>query len=322
MKAIRATEFGGPKVLSLVDIPTPTPGAGDVLVRVAAAGVNYMDVGQRAGRRPGTTPPFIPGGEASGTVEAVGEGVTDLAPGDRVMFAMVPDTYAEFAVAPAARALRVPPEIELVEAGAIPLQGLTAHYLLHEFAPVGPGTIVLVHAVAGGMGLLLTQWATHLGAHVIGTTSTTAKAERAKAAGARDVILYTQSDFAEEVKRITGGRGADLILDAVGKSTFPGDLEAVRTRGHVVVYGAASGQIDPISPNALAPRALTVSGGSLFNFVATRDELVRRTTDVMTGIREGWLKLTIDRRMPLAQAADAHRALEARETSGKLLLVP
>jgi NADPH2:quinone reductase len=322
VKAIRATEFGGPEVFSLVDVPMPEPSSGEVLVRVATAGVNYMDIGQRAGRRPGTTPPFIPGGEASGTIEAVGDGVTDFKPGDRVTYAMAPATYAEYAVAPAGRLIHVPDDIDLTDAGAVVLQGLTAHYLLHEFVPVGPGTTVLVHAVAGGVGLLLAQWASHLGAHVIGTTSTPEKAAAATAMGARDVILYTQTNFADEVKRITGGRGVDLVLDAVGKTTFPGDMEAARIRGHIVIYGNASGPIDPISPNAFSPKGLTVSGAGLAQFTATRAELDRRAADLFAGVRAGWLTVTIDRILPLDQAADAHRALEGRETSGKLLLVP
>jgi NADPH2:quinone reductase len=235
---------------------------------------------------------------------------------------MAPATYAEYAVAPAWRLIKLPDGIDLVDAGAIPLQALTAHYLIHEFRRIGPGSVVLVHAAAGGMGLLLTQWATHLGAHVIGTTSTDAKAAKAKAAGARDVILYTQTNFADEVKRITGGEGADLILDAVAKATFPGDLEAVKIRGNIVVYGAASGQADPISPNALSARAATVSGAGLAHFTRTAEEIAARAADVFTGIKEGWLTFAIDRKLPLAQAADAHRALEARETSGKLLLIP
>lgn len=321
MKAILVSAFGGPEVLTIAEIERPEPKAGEALVRIAAAGVNYMDVGQRRGR-PGQQIPYTPGGEASGTVEAVGAGVTTVKPGDRVMYAVVPGSYAEFAAVPADRLIEIPDELDLVTAAAVPLQGMTTHYLLHEFRKVGPGTTVLVHAVAGGVGLLLTQYATHLGAHVIGTTSSEEKAAKAKAAGARDVILYTQTNFVDEVKRITNGRGVDLVLDAVGKTTFPGDLEALRTRGHVVIYGAASGQADPIVPNSLSPRALTVSGASLGNFIATREELLRRAGDVLAGVRDGWLKLTIDRVLPLAQAAEAHRALESRATSGKLLLTP
>jgi NADPH2:quinone reductase len=194
--------------------------------------------------------------------------------------------------------------------------------LLHEFAPVGRGTTVLMHAIAGGVGLLVAQIGTHLGAHVIGTTSSEAKAAKARAAGARDVILYTQSDFVAEAKRLTGGKGVDLILDGVGKTTFAGDLEAVRTRGTVVIFGASSGPADPIVPNSLMGRALTVSGGSLGNFLTTREELLRRTGDLFAGLREGWLKLTIERTLPLAQAAEAHRLIESRTTSGKLVLTP
>jgi NADPH2:quinone reductase len=324
MKAIRVSAFGGPSVLTLTDIERPTPKAGEALVRVAAAGVNFMDIGQRAGRRAGTALPFTPGGEASGTVESIGEGVTSVKPGDRVMYAMGPNgTYAEFVAVPATLLVNVPPEIDLIQAAAIPLQGFTAHYLLHDFRPVGPGSIVLMHAVAGGVGLLVTQIATHLGAHVIGTTSSQEKAAKAKAMGARDVIIYTETNFPAEVKTITGGKGVDLILDSVGKTTFPGDLEAVRSRGQIVVFGAASGPVDPFSPNAaLAGRALTVSGASLGNFIGTRPEIERRAEFLMGGLREGWLKLSIEAVLPLAKATEAHTLLESRKTSGKLLLTP
>ena len=324
MKAIRVSAFGGPSVLTLTDIERPTPKAGEALLRVAAAGVNFMDIGQRAGRRAGTALPFTPGGEASGTVESVGEGVTSVKPGDRVMYAMGPNgTYAEFVAVPATLLVTVPPEIDLVQAAAIPLQGFTAHYLLHDFRPVGPGSIVLMHAVAGGVGLLVTQIATHLGAHVIGTTSSQEKAAKAKTMGARDVIIYTETNFPAEVKTITGGKGVDLILDSVGKTTFPGDLEAVRSRGQIVVFGAASGPVDPFSPNAaLSGRALTVSGASLGNFIGTRPEIERRAEFLMGGLREGWLKLSIEAVLPLAKATEAHTLLESRKTSGKLLLTP
>jgi NADPH2:quinone reductase len=324
MKAIQVAAFGGPEVLTLVDVERPAPKAGEVLVRVAAAGVNFMDIGQRAGRRAGQPLPFTPGGEASGIVESVGSGVTDVKPGDRVMYAMGSGgSYAEFVVVASTSLVPVPPEMDLVQAAAFPLQGFTAHYLLHDFRTVGPGTTVLVHAAAGGVGLLLTQYATHLGAHVIGTTSSQEKAAKATAMGARDVIVYTETNFADEVKKITGGKGVDLILDAVGKTTFPGDLEAVRSRGLIVVYGGASGQVEPFSPNvALSGRALTVSGASLTNFISTREEILRRAGDLLSGVRAGWLKLTIERVLPLEKAAEAHALLESRKTSGKLLLTP
>ena len=324
MKAIRVSAFGDANVLTLTDIEQPVPKAGEALVRVAGIGVNYTDILQRAGRRPGQALSFTPGGEASGTVECVGEGVTGVKAGDRVMHATGLDgTYAEFVTVPANLLVPVPREIDLVQAAAIPLQGFTAHYLLHDFVPVGPGTTVLVHAVAGGVGLLLTQIASRLGAHVIGTTSSQEKAAKAKAMGARDVILYTEKNFAAEVKLITGGTGVDLILDSVGKTTFPGDLEAVRSRGHIVVYGVASGPIEPFSPNAaLSGRSLTVSGANLGNFISTRTEIERRAEFLLSGLRDGWLKLRIESVLPLAKAGEAHTLLESRETSGKLLLTP
>jgi len=321
MKAVRVDAFGGPDVLHVSDVPRPKPAAGEALVHIAVAGVNYMDVGNRRGR-PGAQPGFILGGEGAGTIESLGAGVTGVRVGDRVMYAMAPGSYAEYAVVPAVRLVPIPADVTFEQAAALMLQGTTAHYLLHDFAPVGPGTTVLVHAVAGGVGLLLTQIGTHLGAHVIGTTSSPAKAAKARAAGARDVILYTETDFVAETKRITGGKGVDLILDAVGKTTFAGDLEAVRVRGTIVVYGGSSGQPDPIVPNILMGRAITLSGGSLANFIATREELLRRTDFLFAGLRAGWLKLTIDHVFPLAQAAEAHRLLESRTTSGKLLLTP
>jgi NADPH2:quinone reductase len=320
MKAIRITAFGGPEVLTLADVERPTPKAGEALVRIAAAGVNFMDTGYRSGRRAGQTVPFTPGGEASGTVESIGAGVTEVKPGDRVMYAMIIGSYAEFATVPASSLVLVPPEIDLVSAAAIPLQGFTAHYLLHDFRKVGPGTTVLVHAVAGGVGLLLTQYASHLGAHVIGTTSSEEKAAKAKAMGARDVIIYTQTNFADEVKKITGGKGVDLILDSVGKTTFPGDLEAASIRGNIVIYGASSGQAEPVSPNAFSARALTVSGAGLNHFIPTRADILRRADDVLAGLRAGWLKLTIEHALPLEKASEAHKLLESRATSGKLLL--
>jgi len=321
VKAVQADHAGGPEVLTLADVAQPEPKSGEVLVHLAASGVNFMDVGVRTGRRSGVTFPLIPGGEGAGTIERVGDGVTSYAPGDRVMFAMTQATYAEYAIAPVARLTRVPDGMDLVDAAALPLQGMTAHYLLHEYAPVGPDSTVLVHAVAGGVGLLLTQWARHLGARVIGTTSTEEKAAKARAAGANDVILYTQTNFADEVLRLTGGRGADLVLDAVGKTTFPGDMECTRVRGHIVVYGGASGQAEPVSPNSYAARGLHVSGAGLAHYTRTPEEIERRMNAVFAGVREGWLRQTIDRTFPLAQAADAHRAIEGRATSGKLLLL-
>ncbi len=314
------TAFGGPEALVLTEVPRPAPRAGEALIKLAAAGINYTDISQRSGKRPGLTAPFSPGVEGAGIVEEIGAGVTEVSAGDRVMYAMIPGSYAEYAVVPSKSLVHVPGEIDLVEAAAIPLQGFTAHYLLHEFRTIGPGSTVLIHAVAGGVGLILAQYAKHLGARVIGTTSTDEKAAKAKALGADDVIIYTKTDFAEAVKTLTSGKGVDLILDAVGKTTFPGDMHAVAPRGNIVVYGAASGQADPVSPNSFSAKAISVSGAGLNSFIATRADLLRRADDVLAGIKAGWLKITIDRILPLADASEGHRLLESRATSGKLLL--
>jgi NADPH2:quinone reductase len=230
------------------------------------------------------------------------------------------DTYAEAIVAEAERLIPLPDGLSFEQGAAFPLQGMTAHYLLHEFRRLGPGSVVLVQAAAGGMGGLLVQWAKHLGATVIGTVSTEAKARTVRASGADHVILYTEQDFVTETKRITEGRGADLIIDGVGKTTFNGDLEAAAVRGHIVIFGATSGPADPVSPNALMPKSLTVSGGMLPNYLRTAEELQRRANDVLAGIRAGWLQLKLGRVLPLAQAAQAHELLENRKTEGKLVL--
>ncbi len=320
MKAIRVEKQGGPEVLKLQEVaPLEAPGPGQAVVRIVTAGVNFVDVGQRRGTYPRQVP-FTPGLEGSGVVESVGEGVRNVKPSDRVAFTGLPDAYSEAILAEAARLIPLPEEFTFEEGAAFPLQGLTAHYLIHEFRQPVPGSFVLIHAAAGGMGGLLVQWAKHLGASVIGTVSTEAKARTARASGADHVILYGEQDFAAEAKRITEGRGADLIIDGVGSTTFKGDLEAVAVRGHIVIFGAASGPADPVSPNALMPRALTVSGGSLQNYLRTPEELMQRAKDVIAGIRAGWLKLNIGRVLPLAQAAQAHELLESRKTEGKLLL--
>jgi NADPH2:quinone reductase len=319
MNAIRIPRFGGPEVLELQDLPKPQPGPGEALVRIAMAGVNYRDVYERVGRY-GGTPPMTAGAEGAGTVESVGEGVTDLAPGARVAFTNILGAYAEYVVAPAERLIPLPDDVSFETGAAFPLQGMTAHYLVHEYYDITPGTNVLVHAAAGGVGLLLVQMLKAMRARVIATTSTEAKAQIVRDAGADDVILYTQTNFADETKRLTDGRGADLVLDGVGKTTFPQSLEAVRTRGTVVLYGSASGPADPFPPNSLQARSLTIAGGTLPNFLATRDELMRRATDVLGLIRAGKLNLKIDRVLPLAAAAEAHRLIESRTTSGKLLL--
>lgn len=322
MKAIRATRAGDPSVLQLEDIPQPKPGAGEALVRVHVAGVNFADIYMRNGAARLPIPfPFTPGIEGAGIVEALGEGVSEVKAGDRVAYAtMSIGSYAEYHAVKAAQLAPLPKELSYEEGAAVILQGLTAHYLLHEFYPVKRGSTVLVHAAAGGMGLILIQWLKHLGAVAIGTVSTEAKAKVARDSGADHVINYTTQDFAEEAKKITGGKGVDYIIDGVGKTTFTKNLDALRNRGWATVYGMASGPAEPVVPNSLMTKALTISGGSLFNFMVTRDELLGRARDVFTGVREGWLKLHIDRSFPLVQAAEAHRLLETRQTTGKLIL--
>jgi NADPH2:quinone reductase len=320
MKAIRVEQAGGPEVLKLQDIaPVEEPGPGQAVVKIAAAGVNYLDVQQRSGRYP-VALPFTPGLEAAGVVESMGNDVTNVKPGDRVAYTGQPGAYAEASAVAASSLIPLPDQFTFEQGAAIPLQGMTAHYLIHEFRKPKAGDVVLVHAAAGGMGLLLTQWARHLGAHVIGTVSTEEKAQAAREAGANDVIDYTKNDFAAEAKRLTHGQGVDIIFDAVGKTTFPGDLQAVKTRGQIVIFGGASGPADPIVPNMLMGRAITVSGGSLQNFTTTREETLRRATDVIRGLQEGWLKMRISHVFPLAQASEAHRLLEGRATMGKLVL--
>jgi NADPH:quinone reductase len=321
MKAIRVTRAGDPNVLQPEDIPRPQPGPGEALVRVHVAGVNFADIYFRNGSARIPTPfPFTPGIEGAGVVEAVGEGVSEVKAGDRVAYASGPGSYAQYQVVKAMQLAPLPKELSFESGAAAILQGLTAHYLLHEFYPVKRGSTVLVHAAAGGMGLILVQWLKHLGAVAIGTVSTEAKARIARQAGADHVIHYTTEDFAEEAKHITGGKGVDYIIDGVGKTTFTKNLDALRHRGWATIYGMASGPAEPVVPNSLMTKALTISGGSLFNFIATRQELLVRAGDVFSGLQEGWLTLHIDRTLPLAEAAEAHRLLETRQTTGKLIL--
>lgn len=323
MKIIEVDNTGGPEVLGLRDIGgLEPPSPGQALVRVVFAGVNFMDVGQRRGTYPHEVP-FTPGVEASGVVESIGDDIVgDVKPGDRVAYTGEPGAYAEASLVRTDRLIPLPDDISFEQGAAFPLQGMTAHYLIHEFRRPGPGDFVLIHAAAGGVGLLLVQWAKHFGANVIGTTSTEEKAARAREAGADHIILYTKQDFTKETRRLTGDHGADLIIDGVGKTTSRGNLDAVATRGQIVVFGAASGPADPIPPNMLTAKSISLSTGKLGDFIATRAELLRRANDVIQGIREGWLKLHIDCILDLEDAAEAHTLLENRETSGKILLAP
>lgn len=319
MKAIQIKQNGDISVLQMQDLTQPQPGKGEALVHLKAAGLNFIDIYMRVGRYPRQLP-FTPGLEASGIVAQVGPGVTEVKVGDRVAYTGNIGSYAEYNVVPAAQLIPLPKELSFEQGAAFPLQGMTAHYLLHEYYRVKPGDYVLVHAAAGGVGLLLVQWLKHLQAKVIGTVSTEDKAKIARAAGADHVILYTQQDFVAETKKITGDKGAAYIIDGVGKSTFTKNLEAVCDRGWICIFGSASGPAEPLAPNALQAKSLTLSGGSLFNYLNTREELLRRAQDVLKGLREGWLKLRIDHVFSLEQAAEAQRALEGRQTVGKVIL--
>ncbi|MGK5595075.1 MAG: quinone oxidoreductase family protein [Parachlamydiaceae bacterium] len=319
MKAIVVHQNGGPEVLHPQETEVGRPGRGQVLVRLAAAGVNFIEIYQRKGIYLRQLP-YIPGSEAAGTVEEVGKEVTLVKKGDRVAYAHQPGAYAEASIVNQDSLIPLPDDFSFIEGAAFPLQGMTAHYLLHEFYTIKPNDVVLVHAAAGGMGLLLVQWAKHLGAKVVGTVSNEKKAEAAKKAGASEVIFYTKADFAKEIKKLTNGHGANLIIDGVGKNTFQGNLEAAARRGHIVIFGAASGPADPISPNVLMARSLSLSGGNLSNFILSREELIRRAEAVIKGIKEKWLHLNIGHILPLAQAYEGHRLLENRENIGKVVL--
>ena len=327
MHAIQMTEHGGPDVMKWTELPTPVPVKAEVLVRLEAAGVNFIDVYFRTGAY-ATELPAIPGLEGAGVVEAIGPEVTTLRPGDRVAWsdrvgASPGGSYATHVIVPEARAVPVPAEVDPPVAAAAMLQGMTAHYLSHTTFPIGRGYSCLVHAAAGGVGLLLCQMAKRRGARVIGTVSTAEKAALAKKAGADDVILYTQMEFAPEVKRLTGGRGVDVVYDSVGKTTFEKSLDALCPRGMLVLFGQSSGRVSPFDPQILNTKgSLFLTRPSLYHYVRTREELLARALDVLSSVKSGALDMRIGATFPLARAADAHRALEGRETSGKIVLVP
>jgi NADPH2:quinone reductase len=322
MNAVQVTKTGGPEVLVAAEVARPVAGEGEALLSVAAAGVNFIDVYIREGRYPATLP-FVPGQEAAGTVVEVGGGVTGFKPGDRVAWCGVPGTYAEFAVAPVARLVPVPDGLDLRQAAAAMLQGMTAHYLAHSTFPIKPGDTVLVHAGAGGTGLLLTQMAKRLGARVFTTVSTEEKAQLSLQAGADEAIQYTEVDFADKVKELTGGKGVDAVYDSVGKSTFDKSLTCLRPRGTLVLFGGASGAVPPFDLIRLSTMgSLYITRPTLKDYVASREDLEARSGDVFRWIGDGSLKLRIEHSYPLAEAGDAHRALEARKTTGKILLLP
>jgi NADPH2:quinone reductase len=322
MKAVRVHAPGGPEAMKLEDVPEPTPKAGEAVVTVDAAGLNYIDVYQRSGLYK-LDMPLTLGLEAGGTVTAVGQGVTEVKTGDRVAYTGVPGAYAQSAAVPAARLVVLPQGVSTRQGAAAMLQGMTAHYLACTTYPLKNGDTCLVHAAAGGVGLLLCQMAKMRGARVIGTVSTEEKAKLAREAGADEVILYTRQDFEAEVKRITGGKGLQVVYDSVGKTTFEKGFNILAPRGMMVLYGQSSGGVAPLDVGILAAKgSLFLTRPSLFAYTATREELVQRAGDVLGWIRDGKLRLRMEFEFPLKDAAAAHKALEGRQTTGKVLLVP
>lgn len=322
MKAIVVRRHGGPEQLEYSDWDIPTLGPREVIVEVRAAGVNYIDTYHRTGLYP-AEPPFIPGMEGAGVVTAIAPEVTEVAAGDRVAWAMTRGSYAQYAIVPASKLVKIPDGVSFDLAAASMLQGMTAHYLTHSTFPLKAGDTALVHAAAGGTGLLIVQMAKMRGARVLGTTSTAEKGELARQAGCDEVILYTQTDFQAEVRRLTGGRGVDVVYDSVGAATFDKSLDSLRPRGMMVTFGNASGPVQPFSPLILSQKgSLFLTRPTLLHYCATREELLERAGEVLGWVASGKLSVRIHKVYPLAEAAQAHRDLEGRATSGKLLLRP
>ncbi|MBA3319035.1 MAG: quinone oxidoreductase [Gemmatimonadales bacterium] len=322
MKAIRVHSTGGPQTLRLEEMPVPVPGTGQVLIRVEAAGVNFIDVYHRQGLYP-VPLPFTPGREAAGVVERIGEEVTTCRPGDRVASESLVGGYAGYALAPADRVVPLPDRVTSRTAAATMLQGLTAHYLAFSTYPLRPGHTCLVHAAAGGVGLLLCQMAHRLAARVIGTASTEEKARLARGAGADHVILYTREDFVAETKRLTAGAGVQVVYDSVGRTTFLKGLDCLAPLGMMVLYGQSSGPVAPLDPQLLNQKgSLFLTRPTLAHYVLTRAELLRRAKEIFGWVADGSLSVRIGMEAPLAAAADAHVELEARRTTGKVLLIP
>jgi len=322
MNAIQIQTTGGPEVLQQVELPIPAPGPGQVLIRIEAIGVNFIEVYFRKGTYKATLP-LIPGSEAAGTVEELGPGVTGFSPGDLVASAGVLGSYAEYALVPASQLIKVPAGLSPEQAAAAMLQGMTAHYLATSTYPLKAGETALVHAGAGGVGLLLTQIAARIGARVITTVSTKEKAEFSREAGASDVILYTEQDFAAETKRLTGGKGVDVVYDSVGKTTFDGSLNCLRPRGLLALFGGSSGPVPPFDLIQLSGKgSLFITRPSLWHYIATRTELEWRAGDVLGWVAKGELKLRMEHVYALADAGKAQTAMESRGTTGKILLEP
>lgn len=322
MKAIQVKQIGSPEALEVVEIPTPTPGPKQALVKIEVSGINYIDVYFRTGLYKADLP-FTPGMEAAGVVEAVGPEVTEVAVGDRVAYAMARGSYAEYAVVPGWQLVKIPGSLAFKLAAASMLQGMTAHYLTHSVYALKRGETALVHAAAGGAGLLLVQMAKMKGARVIGTVSTDAKAALATEAGADEIIFYTRQDFEAETRRLTGDRGVDVVYDSVGQTTFLKSLNCLRPRGMMALFGQSSGPVSAFDPGLLAAKgSLFLTRPSLAQYAATRDELLWRAVDTLKWVESRALKIRIEKAYPLAEAPQAHRDLEGRKTSGKLLLLP
>lgn len=322
MRTVRVHKYGGPEVLTLEEMPVPEPKAGEARVKIEAIGVNYIDVYQRTGLYPLQTP-FTLGMEGAGVVDEVGEGAKEVKKGDRVAYAMILGSYAEYAIVPAAKLAPLPANIDAKSAAALMLQGMTAHYLTHSTYDLKKGETALIHAAAGGVGLLLTQIAKLRGANVIGTVSTEAKAQLAREAGADHMILYTQTDFAAEVKKITEGKGLHVIYDSVGQTTFDKGLDCLRPRGYMVLFGQSSGPVSPFDPGKLAGKgSLFLTRPTLTHYTLDRAELLQRANDLFTWTASGKLKLRIEKTFRMAEAAEAHRQLEGRKTTGKVILLP
>ena len=323
MKAIRVHQYGGPEALKYEDVPEPKPGKGEAVIKIAATGLNFIDIYFRTGTYKAPQLPFTPGSEAAGTVVSVGEGVTEVRAGDRVAYAMALGTDAEYAVAPAWRLVKLPDHVDFKSGAAIMLQGMTAHYLTHDTFSLKPGDKAIVHAGAGGVGLLLIQVAKKLGAKVYATVGNEAKAELARQAGADETIVYSQQDFEAEVKRLTEGRGVDVVYDSVGATTFDKSLNCLRPRGYLVLFGQSSGPVPPVDPAVLfAKGSLFLTRPSLAHYAMTREETLARTAALFDWIGTGDLKLRIGHTYPLHEAAEAHQALAGRQTTGKVLLIP
>ncbi|MBN2243663.1 MAG: quinone oxidoreductase [Acidobacteria bacterium] len=322
MKAVRVHETGGSDRLVYEETPAPSPATGQVLVRIRSIGVNFIDVYFRKGLYPAAVP-FTPGMEASGVVEGLGEGVAGIMPGGRVAYAMTPGSYAEYAAVDSDKLITLPESIDFETASSVLLQGMTAHYLTRSTFPLKKGSTLLVHAAAGGVGLLLTQIAAFLGARVIATVSTDEKASLAREAGAEHVIVYSRTDFEAGVKEITGGTGVDVVFDSVGRDTFDRSLNCLKPRGTLVLFGQSSGPVPPVDPNILNSKgSLFLTRPGLAHYTATRAELVQRANDIFRWLADGVLKLRIDRIFPLRDASKAHDLLESRNSRGKVLLRP